>query len=63
MFTPSIALLMIINTLAASGVVFVALQAFALETGDRISSSMASASHATGSPATAFFDKKVELPA
>ena len=48
MFTPAIVLLMIINTVAASGTVFVALQAFALETGDRVSSLMASAPHATG---------------
>jgi hypothetical protein len=48
MFTPSIVLLMIINTVAASGAVFVALQASALETGDRVSASTASAPHATG---------------
>jgi hypothetical protein len=48
MFTPSIVLLMIINTVAASGAVFVALQASALDTGDRVSASTASAPHATG---------------
>jgi hypothetical protein len=48
MFGPSIVLLMIINTVAASGAVFVALQASALDTGDRVSASTASAPHATG---------------
>jgi hypothetical protein len=48
MFTPSIVLLMIINTVAASGAVFVALQASALETGDRVSASTASAPHPLG---------------
>jgi len=48
MFTSSIVLLMIINTVAASGAVFVALQASALDTGDRVSASTASAPHATG---------------
>src|SRR5260370_37593746 len=48
MFTPSIVFLMIINTVAASGAVFVALQASALDTGDRVSASTASAPHATG---------------
>jgi len=43
MFTPSIVLLMLINTVAASGAVFVALQASAMETGDRVSASAASA--------------------
>jgi len=42
MFTPSIVLWVIMNTVAASGAVFVALQASALETGNRVSTSKAS---------------------
>jgi hypothetical protein len=42
MFTPSIVVWLIMNTVAASGAVFVALQASALETGNRVSTSKAS---------------------
>jgi len=42
MFTPSIVLWVIMNTVAASGAVFVALQASVLETGNRGSTSKAS---------------------
>ena len=38
MFTPSILLLMVINTAAASGAVLTALHASALKTGDRLTS-------------------------
>jgi hypothetical protein len=46
MFTSSIVLLMIINTVAASGAVFVALQTSALDARDRVSTSTASTPHA-----------------
>jgi hypothetical protein len=45
MFTPSIVLLMIINTVAACGAAFVSLQLSALETGDRTSASTPSPRH------------------
>jgi hypothetical protein len=48
MFTPSIVLLMIMNTIAASAAVFVALQASALEKGDGVPTATASFPRATG---------------
>jgi hypothetical protein len=42
MFTPAIVVWLIMNTVAASGAIFVALQASALETGNRVSGSKAS---------------------
>jgi hypothetical protein len=46
MFTPSIVLLMVKNSVAASTAVLVAWQVSALETGDLVSASTASAPHA-----------------
>jgi hypothetical protein len=61
MFTPSIILSMIMNTIAASGAVFVALQASALETGDRPAST-ALAAQAAKIPAAGFSQQEGTIP-